>query len=332
MNPNKGNKFFNENGKQMFGKYDSIVSSKTSSKFQNNKLMSSFSSPSSMPIDNFNDGKISQSPETLEGINRNYWHRGELMELVVNPMDELEFCTEVFLEQKIELLEVLTGYETPNRYHVYMVTKTGKKKYLFKCKEESSWGCRNCCPSSSRAFEMKMIHIKSSNKTVNYKQTIANISRPFTCTFCNCKRPKMTSVFNSDKTKERITLGSVVENFSCDPSLNIYTQNNQLKWKIKSNCCQCGFICRCFSIGKCYEVDFWIYDADEFNNVKYNAVGNIHKVFKGMSELITDTDTFLLTFPKNATTKEKMMLITAVLMIDYRYYEETAMCNLSGII
>jgi len=49
-----------------------------------------------------------------------------------------------FIKQKIELLEVLTGCETKNRYSVYLRYENGVNALLFKCKEESSWCARNC--------------------------------------------------------------------------------------------------------------------------------------------------------------------------------------------
>ena len=93
----------------------------------------------------------------------NYWYRGELMKLVPDALSELMEAKEVVVEQKIELMEVLTGCETPNRYNVYLLDKNKQKKFLFKCKEESNWFCRNCVPSSHRSFFLKMHHIVSSN-------------------------------------------------------------------------------------------------------------------------------------------------------------------------
>ena len=91
------------------------------------------------------------------------------MKLVPNALQEIMEAKEVVVEQKIELMEVLTGCETPNRYNVYLLDRTKQKKFLFKCKEESNWFCRNCLPSSYRSFYLKMTHIISSNKKTDYK-------------------------------------------------------------------------------------------------------------------------------------------------------------------
>ena len=266
----------------------------------------------------------------------NYWYRGELMTLVPDALSEILEAKEVVVEQKIELMEVLTGCETPNRYNVYLLDKNKQKKFLFKCKEESNWFCRNCVPSDSRSFFLKMMHIISSNKKTDYKKIIADFDRPFKFTCLCCCRPIMDGFFNGENNKNNEQklhkkMGTVLESFSLGPKMLIYGENNQIKWKIYADYCQCGFWARDISVGKCYEVDFWIYEANA--DIKSNKpVGNIHKVFKGLSELVTDSDAFILTFPKNATAIERLMLIGSVIMIDYRYYEDLACCDCISIL
>ena len=272
----------------------------------------------------------------------NYWYRGELMKLVPDALNELIKAKEVIVEQKIELMEALTGCETPNRYNVFLIDKYRQKKFLFKCKEESNWFCRNCVPSSNRSFYLKMHHIISSNKNTDYKQTIADFERPFMFTCLCCCRPQMDGFFKSENNDEssgknnqfigiRENMGKVVEPFSCGPTMIIYGSDGKEKWKVYGEYCQCGFWARDISVGKCYEVDFWIYDCED-NNQNKKPVGNIHKVFKGLSELVTDSDAFILTFPKKANAIERLMLIGSVIMIDYRFYEDLACCDCISLI
>ena len=274
---------------------------------------------------------------------QHYWYRGELMQLVPDALSELINSKEVIVEQKIELMEALTGCETPNRYNVFLIDEEKQKKFLFKCKEESNWFCRNCVPSSNRSFFLTMQHIISSNKGNDYKQTIANFERPFMCTCLCCCRPEMEGYLQKDflnkdninlsrqKTGNNTNMGKVIEPFSCGPTLEVYGSDGNIRWKIYGEYCQCGFCARDISIGKCYEVDFWIYDKDA-DITKQKPVGNIHKIFKGLSELVTDSDAFILTFPKKANAVERIMLIGAVIMIDYRFYEDLACCDCISIL
>ena len=66
--------------------------------------------------------------------------------------------------------------------------------------------------------------------------------------------------------------------------------------------------------------------------LKKKPVGNIHKIFKGLSELISDSDVFVLTFPKKADVIDRLMLIGSVIMIDYRFYEDLACCECISIL
>jgi hypothetical protein len=63
-----------------------------------------------------------------------------------DPMAVLAEAKSAIVKQQIELLEILTGCETKNRYHVYITTHSGQFVYLFKCKEESDCCARMCCP------------------------------------------------------------------------------------------------------------------------------------------------------------------------------------------
>jgi hypothetical protein len=72
-------------------------------------------------------------------------YRGMNMGFEMDPMAALAQASAAIIKQQVELLEILTGCETANRYHVYVRTLNGNFVYLFKCKEESDWCMRNCC-------------------------------------------------------------------------------------------------------------------------------------------------------------------------------------------
>jgi hypothetical protein len=121
--------------------------------------------------------------------------------------------------------------------------------------------------------------------------------------------------------------GKVNEPFTCcDPLFQVYDKNNQIKWKIHTECCQCGIMCR-NDCGKCQEVIFPIYSGDKTLFNPNNSEGYVKKCFNGMKEMISDADTFVLEFPVKATPEERLMLIGAVLMVDYSYYEDTGNSN-----
>ena len=64
----------------------------------------------------------------------------------MNGLDKLMSVPGVYIKQKLELLEVLTGCETENKYVVYPASETGEKlkHSMFKAKEKSNCLARVC--------------------------------------------------------------------------------------------------------------------------------------------------------------------------------------------
>ena len=51
---------------------------------------------------------------------------------------------------------------------------------------------------------------------------------------------------------------------------------------------------------------------------------------QSFSEVITDADSYQVSFPKNASPNDKLLLIALGLMIDYQYFETDASDNHDG--
>ena len=116
--------------------------------------------------------------------------------------------------------------------------------------------------------------------------------------------------------------GFILDVFSKSPLYYIYNKDNILRWKIYAEYCQCGLCCNFATCGKCFEVDFWIFDG-RADYKKDKPEGNIRKIFKGLQQEEQDFDSFIITFPSAANSFDKIDLITATIMIDYRYFELT---------
>lgn len=65
----------------------------------------------------------------------------------------------LFVKQKVEKLEALTGFETENKYKIYLTgpdcVRGANQKAYFTAKEKSDCLSRQCC-GNMRAFEMKI--------------------------------------------------------------------------------------------------------------------------------------------------------------------------------
>lgn len=242
------------------------------------------------------------------------------MAITPDPLSMLANAKNAYIEQQIELAEMITGCETSNRYHVYIITHSNELVYLFKCKEQSSCFSKQCCSSDSRPFNMKIRHVSCRSDYIldDYSTYWALLERPFKCTCCCLARPEMTA---GSKTSY---FGKVYEPFTCiDPYFHIFNSSNNLRWQVHANGCQCGICCRAGVFGKCSEAKFNIFSAEKEKLEDENKDGEIKRLFSGLvQELYTDADNFFISFPLTATPEEKLMLIATTLMIDYRYFED----------
>ncbi|MDR3549369.1 MAG: phospholipid scramblase-related protein [Candidatus Pacebacteria bacterium] len=257
---------------------------------------------------------------------------GEPVMIERSPQDILRTLTSVYVKQKIQPLELLTGCEIENVYQVFrkrVVTtedneRQAKKdgQMLFKCKEKSGWCVRNCVGAACRPFSM----------TIKCKYTLPNgrkrlvpflkLERPCACTFCCFSRPFIQVYYlhkDGDRRPDKVFLGKVVEPCSpCDVILDVLRgKEEQPIYQIRTAYFQCGLMFQCPCKG-CNEVSFVVQDRKS-----RTVVGKIKKVFAGaIQEMFTNADDFTADFPAEADWQSKALLLAATVFIDYRYFEE----------
>ena len=233
---------------------------------------------------------------------------------VEDPIKELESCTGVIIKQQPELFEAITGCETPNRYHVFGQTPQGYK-YLFKCMERSHCCMRLCCPSNVREFNMDILHVANGGIQIATKK-FANAFKPLKCPCFCCNRPEIFVNLG-----ESTPVGKIKHMFSCcDPEFEVFESNGNLKYFVHADCCQCGLLCANNICGKFSTALFNIYAAGT-NNI----IASISKMSaQSYTEVITDADSYSVSFPEGATANDKLLLIALGLMIDYQYFETDA--------
>ena len=231
---------------------------------------------------------------------------------VQDPLVELGNSIGAKIHQQIDTLEILTGFEVPNRYHVLVQDFNKQYKYLFKCKEESSCCQRQCCTSGQREFQMLVKHIANQMMfTQNFKEIFAIVDKPYNCPCFCLGRPYMECNY-SNGTK----FGEIKEPFTCcNPKFCIYDENNILKYFINCDCCQCGYLCRNNVCGKLSDCLFEICEANGIVN------GNIKRLAAKGMQFLSDSDSYDINFPNNASPVEKLLIILAVILIDYQYFE-----------
>jgi len=276
----------------------------------------------------------SETSTTSEDVgSHSYWYRGECFQLVDDWETELENYAQVVIEQKIELIEVVRKCETINRYNIYHISQENNvKQFLFKCKDVTNCFFRNYCPSVARPLQFQVVHIDDSTVKPNYRNAEATISKDFIPACLPCFKPSTAVYINERMGKgfSKKKIGRFVEITGCSIQFMIQNAQGIDKWKIYGKYCQCGFCCKCTPIGECYIADFFIYDA-RADVESATPVGSLQKVFKGLSDVISNSNALILNFPPNASAKEKLVLIAAAMIIDFRFYDEVG-CDYGNIL
>lgn len=232
---------------------------------------------------------------------------------VTDPLAELEMATGAEINQAAELLETLINFDMENTYHVFIRTPMGVK-YIFRAEEHSTACARCCCSASDRPFQMNVKHIASavefqSNLTKNY----LIINKPCVCNCMCCCKPYM-DVRHVDSGK---FFGRIREPcYCCNKTVQLYNHQGDLRYEIIADCCQAGLCCGP-ACQKLSDIEFGIFSGG-------TKVGRICKMpTKYVSEFFSKADSYAIDFPQNATPEEKMLLITAGLMIDYAFFENS---------
>ena len=104
-----------------------------------------------------------------------------------------------------------------------------------------------------------------------------------------------------------VVIGSVEEECVCGATVrfSVYDESENLVYLVERNSCQCS----------CKRIPFDILLAD---GTETNCV--IEKVWAGMmKEMFTTDDNFLCQFPPKSSLKQKLLLIAAAMMLEYRY-------------
>jgi hypothetical protein len=226
-------------------------------------------------------------------------------------MERLGMLDSIYVKQKFDLMEAMSGCEVENSYSVFQTYKDGeaKGKPIFKCKEKSGCCSRTFLSGACRPFDMKV-------KDEGTDEEFLTFNRPCTCAFLCCNRPNL-KVFHKGA-----HLGSIVQPFMwCNLQVNVFDAFDQLRFKIEGSCNQLGLWCKC-PCEPCEKIDFIVHDA------LGNKTGFLQKKSPGCAKaMISDADNFALQFPKDATKEDKALLLAAVIMLDFMYFEENPKNN-----
>lgn len=225
----------------------------------------------------------------------------------------------IFVKQKMDLAEVLTGCEFENTYNIYK-KKPGKDKKkgkkIWKAKEKATYCQRNCVAQGCRAFDLKVKNINRADDEAD-NETCLKMQRPCTCTCLCLNRPFIT--VNYVENENDIYLGKIKDPYDfCNRFFIVYDKDGKEIYKAEANCCQCGMICMGYPCEPCEFVKFKLTDLRS-GTVLSPLIKKNKDCLKSM---LSDADNFALEFPADANWEDRSLLLATILFIDYMVFEE----------
>lgn len=213
----------------------------------------------------------------------------------------LEYLSQVdqlLIQQKVEVIEALIGYESNNRYEI----KNSMGQRVYFAVEDTCCCTRNQC-GSDRPFDINIID--------NRGREVIHLDSPLRCDSCWC--PCCLKKIEVEA-PPGTTVGYVRQAWqccSCRPEYKIQDANGDTVLRIKGPCITCNM---CMG-----DVVF-----DIFTEEGDHPVGQIRKNWSGvLREVFTDSDNFGVTFPIDLDVGIKATVLAAVFMIDFMHFEES---------
>jgi len=149
----------------------------------------------------------------------------------MHTLDKFRNVMGVFIKQKKDFMENLTGCERGNTYKIFACDENGDKKKkltLFKAKEKSSYYAKNCCTSDARPFIFNIYH-ENNDGQGNDGQDSLFFERKYTCT-CFCLNRPIMNIYMTEG-GQKLYLGKIINPCNCcDLSVDIYDNQENLKF------------------------------------------------------------------------------------------------------
>ncbi|KAK3887916.1 hypothetical protein Pcinc_007999 [Petrolisthes cinctipes] len=211
-------------------------------------------------------------------------------------LEYLAQLDQILVKQVHEVFELLSGCEMKNKY----LLKNSMGQEFLKAKEDTDCCTRQCC-GPARPFEMGFFD--------GQEQEVLHLYRPLRCSSC-CFPCCLQSLEVSSP--PGTLLGTIHQEWSiCTPLGGTFTVRNvsgDEVLKIEAPVCPCS----CGS-----DVNFNVMSAD--GSVE---VGRITKQWRGCcAESFTDADSFGVTFPLNMEVRTKALMLGALFLIDFLFFE-----------
>ncbi|XP_027789540.2 phospholipid scramblase 1-like [Marmota flaviventris] len=212
-------------------------------------------------------------------------------------LEHLILIDQLLVQQQVEILEAITGFETNNRYEI----KDRLKQTIYFAVEDNDCCTRNFC-GYNRPFTIKILTLSG--------QEIIILKRPLRCNSCffPCCLQKIEV-----QAPPGVPIGYVSQTWHpCFPKFSVQNENRKEVLKVIGPI----MVCNCNA-----NIDFEVKSLD-----KGTVVGKISKQWAGfIKELFTNSDNFGIQFPLDLDVKMKAVMLGACFLIDFMFFENTGL-------
>ncbi|XP_061492938.1 phospholipid scramblase 1-like isoform X2 [Rhineura floridana] len=216
-------------------------------------------------------------------------------------LEYLSQLDHVSIQEQIELMEMISGFETCNRYEI----KNSMGQMVYFAAEENDDFTLNCY-GPLRSFTIKLFDSAS--------QPVMQLSRDFQCSCCCCP-----CACGLQELEVQAPLGTVIGYVKqkwhpCLPKFVIQNEAREDVLRMAGPCVPC----RCFE-----DVHFEVKALDG-----KSTVGTISKQWTGLArEAATDASIFGIQFPLDLDIKMKAIVIGASILLDFMFFERSGNTN-----
>ncbi|CAG0886219.1 unnamed protein product [Darwinula stevensoni] len=226
-------------------------------------------------------------------------------------LEYLTMVDQLLIQQKVELLEAFTGFETANKYSV----KNSMGQRVYVAAEDSDCCTRNIC-GPIRPFGMKIFD--------NHKKEVMHLYRPLMCD--SCWFPCCLQELEVSAPPGQL-IGMVQQEWSIlTPEFRIVDAVGNKLAHISGPFCT-------FSL--CGDVEFQVFYPllprfrqrvrvrIQVKAVDGMTIGKISKQWSGLvKEAFTDADNFGVSFPLELDVNLKALILAATFLIDFMFFEK----------
>ena len=244
-----------------------------------------------------------------------------------NDLAKFTKCKKVYIDQYYKISDMFVICPLYYNYRISLeYEKEGEAYYLFDSKDLSPTCSHNCCPNQAKSVKME---IGSYGIGKGIRQRFAIFEKPYRCAclfLCACcTRPTFNIFINEGNEK----IGYIREiRTACDPTLNVFSKYDTLKYTISGSCCQCGYCCKDLCCGMCNSATFSIYNGAE--KKKEKPEGTISKIKFSGNKVKPDYEQSTIVYPIQASCEDKVLILAAALFIQILYFQNinnTKRCN-----